>query len=824
MKLDTNLRTRAVGTCAYMAICLIILSYLSGGAAAAGRCADRCSGLVWDHDGTMNRAGECEYIPQRCPAGCDPRAGGCLQERIPSSRTIPPDNAVKFDYRDLSVDRTPAERIPPADRKPIGLIKDIDMDGVPDDKDLCPGTPKGTTVDAGGCPQCQIDTDGTYKYTKGKVGHFSYPEGWGPNKAPVIIPGKNGEYKALLPAMSYTFDVTDYCSSANTLVDYSCSFTGQNPCLGKVGVSLLAQEGAFNTAQQEELATAKCVSNPFLKTVGKVDMATFNCKCGCKDGACVEEKDNDKDGTPDCIDPDDDNDGIPDTLDNCQFYANPSQSDIDNDRVGDACDCDDVNKGPYEDGVDCGGVCKNTCYEKECTSRKDWCGSNLVSIRLTGPYNTGKIDIIYVPDYTYTSNAQFVTDATFLVKNSYAKIWNVSDNTIPADYFNKFNFYYLQTGVLNGKLNNYTGNGSLGCTGEQPAILAGYGGNGTVAAFHDNVAILCPAGNCNGACSSFGPGINHKMKFDVGFPLLNLHEGAHGLFSLQDEYCGKTAYNLILPSPNIFPSFGMCQQNATANGWTTGNCRRICTPPNFDWTLNGNPPANYWRYNNDNVAPEVMTACVFGCNTTSKYHEADSRRINLTFNTWPSSNTSAILVNLMMDVKSVTHIGNVLVDSHPDLGMQQEFFRVEAYSRDGRKFLDYPISDPRVNLYDDTGNGMPHDYPSVQEKVSFSVAVPLSYDLAEMRLTKDKNLVLRVNLRKDVENFCAQNPAATECRPPVPITNPGQGIAANPPQPAVNPPQLNGAAVYPISKRTGSDPTLGKLTDMARQALRWIFG
>ena len=84
---------------------------------------------------------------------------------------------------------------------------------------------------------------------------------------------------------------------------------------------------------------------------------------------------------------------------------------------------------------------RTPAMRKNARAEKDWCGSNLVSIRLTGPYNTGKIDIIYVPDYTYTSNAQFVTDATFLVKNSYAKIWNVSDNTIPADYFNKFNFY-----------------------------------------------------------------------------------------------------------------------------------------------------------------------------------------------------------------------------------------------------------------------------------------------------------------------------------------------------------------------------------------------
>src|SRR5438128_6274561 len=31
-------------------------------------------------------------------------------------------------------------------------ILDADQDGVPDDLDLCPNTPPGTTVDASGCP------------------------------------------------------------------------------------------------------------------------------------------------------------------------------------------------------------------------------------------------------------------------------------------------------------------------------------------------------------------------------------------------------------------------------------------------------------------------------------------------------------------------------------------------------------------------------------------------------------------------------------------------------------------------------------------------
>jgi hypothetical protein len=42
-------------------------------------------------------------------------------------------------------------------------------------------------------------------------------------------------------------------------------------------------------------------------------------------------------------DTDDDNDGVPDASDNCSLVANPSQSNLDGDALGDACDPDDDN-------------------------------------------------------------------------------------------------------------------------------------------------------------------------------------------------------------------------------------------------------------------------------------------------------------------------------------------------------------------------------------------------------------------------------------------------------------------------------------------------
>ena len=63
------------------------------------------------------------------------------------------------------------------------------------------------------------------------------------------------------------------------------------------------------------------------------------------------QTDNDNDGIGDPCDPDDDNDGVVDTVDNCQFVANPNQEDVDTDGIGDVCDLDNDNDG-IEDTVE----------------------------------------------------------------------------------------------------------------------------------------------------------------------------------------------------------------------------------------------------------------------------------------------------------------------------------------------------------------------------------------------------------------------------------------------------------------------------------------
>ena len=50
---------------------------------------------------------------------------------------------------------------------------------------------------------------------------------------------------------------------------------------------------------------------------------------------------------------DEDGDGIDNTVDNCVFTANPSQSDIDSDGIGDACDFLDCNGDGLDDAIQC---------------------------------------------------------------------------------------------------------------------------------------------------------------------------------------------------------------------------------------------------------------------------------------------------------------------------------------------------------------------------------------------------------------------------------------------------------------------------------------
>ncbi|MBW3017837.1 thrombospondin type 3 repeat-containing protein, partial [Candidatus Woesearchaeota archaeon] len=475
--------------------------------------------------------------------------------------------------------------------------------------------------------KCQIDEDRADEFSKGQIGHWIVPD----VDVPPAEIGKWGKVEIQFAPVDYEWDIEDKCISKVKVLDYYCIMKADPDCIGEMGVKQLGAGGAINAKQVEELKDAYCVLDPFSKETGYIGSLETECACGCSDGRCLDEIDTDYDNIFDCIDDDDDNDGVIDVKDNCPLIKNGNQSDVDKDYkgdvcdncphrqnkdqadidedgvgdacdncknhknkdqkdsngnyVGDACDCQDMIKGPNEYDVDCGLICP-LCLEDDCRSDPNWCGDELIPIRVKGKYNQGFIDVVFVPDFRYTSNEQFKQDAIELVQKGFAKLQAKSNLPINPNYFDKFNFYYYEGGFLDGTHHyDYTADATFDCTGFPPSNIAGFGLGGKVAPFHDNLVIICPNGTANcGGCSELGPGINHKLRTRAGLPNLLVHEASHGVFSLQDEYCGDTFYSKTSAMPNIFYNYDLCEVARKSAAWKDGRCRKICEQGK-DWTL-----------------------------------------------------------------------------------------------------------------------------------------------------------------------------------------------------------------------------------------------
>lgn len=491
----------------------------------------------------------------------------------------------------------------------------------------------------------------------------------------------------------------------------------------------------------------------------------------CKNKFNPDQKDSDNDGKGDECDEDDDNDGCLDAQDkfpfissvdadkdgiandcdkcpldkendkdkdnlcanddNCPNHSNPAQDDINNDDMGDACDCFDALQGPNENGIDCGGACP-ACVN--C----NWCGANVTPVRLKGQWNNGFIDIVFVPEQGYAGNLPvFENQVIDKIRNFYLKLGDRCIDPLPNNYKDRFNFY------------RYTGDfgTSAGCSGTLPA---GFWGN---ASFTDIGAILMPLGPFKGCTNTLGPPsrfiASHTSSNGLGN--LVLHESGHAIFSLVDEYCGNTLYVQDDPEPNVWSTLNNCLNDANNEpGWTLGNCRQIQSG-------GGACVKNFWRYDPDVPDPDFMIACGPGCNANYVFYEADTRKINHVFNNWPAGSTRGVLVWLNIKGEKISYLSSEITEAHPDIGLQYEHFRVDLLAGDDRVIKSFGLWDPRIELGDEV---------VYSDDVDFPVLFPWYKDLKKVNLynTFSGQLMISVDLTKLIRDFCENNPEEPECR------------------------------------------------------------
>ena len=440
---------------------------------------------------------------------------------------------------------------------------------------------------------------------------------------------------------------------------------------------------------------------------------------------CVLDPENDVDGDSICGDVDNcpdvsnslqynnDNDGPGNACDNCWTVANSNQNDFDNDGDGDACDCDDVFQSPSEDEVDCGGPC-SACVD--CT----WCGTKITPIRVKDQHNSGQIDVVFVPDVSYSGNlAQFGLDVVNHIRNGYFMIDQWAVDPIPADYKDRFNFYLYNSGFGNNET----------CSGTLPTDFW------TDASFTDSAGILAQSGAW-GCASGLGPPSNWialTSRRDIV-----IHESGHSIFGLVDEYCGNTYYTQNDPDTNVWSSNASCQADIATAGFTLGNCRQI---------KSGTCSKNFWRYDPDAPNKDIMTCACFG---TPSFYEADTRRVNYMFDNWPAGSTKGILVIFNINNNIITELSTEVVDNHPDLGVQYESFSAEAFSSTEELLAHFGIWDPRMEL----GEEMVYT-----DNVNFTIIFPFYDNLKtfEIKNVTTSETLVTVDLTETLQNYCNDN-------------------------------------------------------------------
>jgi hypothetical protein len=429
--------------------------------------------------------------------------------------------------------------------------------------------------------------------------------------------------------------------------------------------------------------------------------------------------------------PDMDSDGIANALDNCPKTANSLQKDQNGDGVGDACDCFDVIKGANEKGIDCGGPCPG------CRALPSgW--KHVEAIRLRGNPNAGFIDVVFVPEESYKGATKtFETDVKNLIRNRFFSLDAATSVKLRTDYRDMFNFY-LYTGGF--------GSWKGGCTGTLPK------GFKQDAPGADVSSIMKNSNCCVGCASSLGP--PSQLIAPARHGGVALHEHAHGIFGVIDEYCGNTYYPASPPVvTNVWKTSKQCQSDAATHWWKGGSCREI----RYDdpATRGVDCTKGFYRYD-----PKT---CVMD-SAGAKFGEACSNRIDWVLDHWPVTGSKGIMLKLTIGESALEHSGASIVNGHPDWGLQQGPFHVELTSEQDDVLLEFSMWDPRIEL------GLETVYAPSKD---FVLIVPWHRSLKSVRLlhSDDPRLNLVVDITEATEAYCRgegrdEPECAEEQRPP----------------------------------------------------------
>jgi|GEM_PF-6626355 len=355
-------------------------------------------------------------------------------------------------------------------------------------------------------------------------------------------------------------------------------------------------------------------------------------------------------------------------------FACDTEPDRNGNGISDACDCYDAHQGLNETGIDCGGICP-ACRAVP----SGW--SNVAGVRLRGAPNSGFIDVVFVPEQSYSGNlAAFEAAVTDLVANWYLRLDDMSTDPLPADYRDKFNFY------------RYTGGfgTQTGCSGGLPSNFWNHAPSADVAAI-----LAAPGSGAWGCANGLGPP-GGQLRFIALADRQGqvIHESGHAIFGLVDQYCGDTHYEQTTPTTNVWSSFSGCQSDATAQGWSGGNCRQIAST---------GCSKSFWKYDPTGLMDGSGFLCTSGdvCTLSADaFGEACGWRLGWAFDNWPVGSSKGILVHFNISQGVIKELGSEVVGGHPDVGLQTEDLRVELLSSNGAVLQEYGIWDPRYEIGD----------------------------------------------------------------------------------------------------------------------------